>query len=92
MTHHDDASTYADVLAHWGDDGTKELFRRLLEQALQDLIDADLTAQIGAAAGSWHGSGTVEPGLDGAVSAERLLRLFDGEHPATGNQPGHRLR
>ena len=33
--------------AHFGDDGTKELFRRLLEQALQDLIDAELTAQIG---------------------------------------------
>lgn len=26
-----------------GDDGTKELFRRLLEQALQELIDAELT-------------------------------------------------
>jgi hypothetical protein len=43
MTHHDDASTYADLLARLGDDGTKELFRRLLEQALQDLVDAELT-------------------------------------------------
>lgn len=48
MTRHDDASTYADLLARLGDDGTKELFRRLLEQALQELIDAELTAQIGA--------------------------------------------
>ena len=48
MTHHDDASTFADVLAHFGDDGTKELFRGLLEQALQDLIDAEVTARIGA--------------------------------------------
>jgi len=48
MTHHDDASTFADVLAHFGDDGTKELFRRLLEAALQDLIDAEVTAKIGA--------------------------------------------
>ena len=48
MAHHDDASTYADLLARLGDDGTKELFRRLLEQALQELIDAELTAQIGA--------------------------------------------
>ena len=48
MTHHDDASTYADLLARLGDDGTKELFRRLLEQALQELIDVELTAQIGA--------------------------------------------
>jgi transposase-like protein len=48
MTHHDDASTFADVLAHFGNDGTKELFRRLLEQALQDLIDAEVTAKIGA--------------------------------------------
>ncbi len=43
-----DASTFADVLAHLGDDGTKELFRWLLEQALQDLIDAEVTAKIGA--------------------------------------------
>jgi putative transposase len=48
MTHHDDASTFTDVLAHFGDDGTKDLFRRLLEQALQDLIDAEVTAKIGA--------------------------------------------
>ena len=48
MTHHDDAVTFSDVLAHFGDDGTKELFRRLLEQALQDLIDAEVTAKIGA--------------------------------------------
>ncbi len=47
MAHPDDASTYADLLAKLGDDGTKELFRRLLEQALQDLVDAELTAQIG---------------------------------------------
>jgi hypothetical protein len=43
MAHHDDASTYADLLARLGDDGTKELFRQLLEHALQDLIDAELT-------------------------------------------------
>lgn len=48
MARPDDASTYADLLARLGDDGTKELFRRLLEQALQELIDAELTAQIGA--------------------------------------------
>jgi len=48
MTHHDDAATFADVLAHFGDDGTKDLFRRLLEQALQELIDAEATAKIGA--------------------------------------------
>jgi hypothetical protein len=49
MTHHDDASTFADVLAPFGDDGTKELFRRLLEHTLQDLIDAEVTAKIGVA-------------------------------------------
>jgi len=48
MTRQDDASTYADLLARLGDDGTKELFRRLLEESLQELIDAELTAQIGA--------------------------------------------
>lgn len=48
MTHHDDASTFADLLARLGDDGTKELFRRLLEHALQELIDTELTSRIGA--------------------------------------------
>ncbi len=48
MAHPDDASRIADLLAKLGDDGAKELFRGLLEQALQDLIDAELTAQIGA--------------------------------------------
>jgi len=48
MTHTDDASTYADLLARLGDEGSKELFRRLLEDAIQELIDAELTAQIGA--------------------------------------------
>ena len=41
-------SQFADVLARLRDDGTKHLFRRLLEQALQDLINAELAAQIGA--------------------------------------------
>jgi putative transposase len=48
MTRSNDASTYAELLARLGDDGTKELFRRLLEEALQELIDSELTAQIGA--------------------------------------------
>lgn len=48
MAHHDDASTYADLLARLGDEGSKELFRRLLEEALQELIDTELSAQIGA--------------------------------------------
>lgn len=48
MAHRDDAAIYADLVACLGDDGTKELFRRLLEQALQELIDAELTTQIGA--------------------------------------------
>jgi transposase-like protein len=48
MANHDDPSTYADLLARLGDEGTKELFRRLPEEALQDLVDDELTAQIGA--------------------------------------------
>ena len=51
MTHPDDASTFAYVLTRFGDDSTEELFGSLLEQALQDLIDAEVTAKIGA---SWH--------------------------------------
>ncbi len=48
MAHQDDASQFADLLARLGDNGARELFRRLLEQALQELIDAELTTQIGA--------------------------------------------
>jgi conjugative relaxase-like TrwC/TraI family protein len=46
----------------------------------------------GTATGRWRGSGAVELGLDGAVSVEGLVRLFDGEHPGTGEQLGRRLR
>ena len=46
----------------------------------------------GVASGRWHGSGAADLGLDGVVSAEGLVRLFDGQHPATGEQLGHRLR
>ncbi len=48
MAHQDDASQFADLLARLGDNGARELFRRLLEQALQELIDAELTTQVGA--------------------------------------------
>ncbi len=46
----------------------------------------------GTATGRWHGSGTVELGLEGNVSAEGLVRLFDGQHPETGQQLGRQLR
>lgn len=46
----------------------------------------------GAAAGTWHGNGAAEARLQGRVSAEGLVRLFDGQHPLTGEQLGHRLR
>ena len=46
----------------------------------------------GTATGHWHGSGAAEMGLEGAVSAEGLVRLFDGQHPTTGEQLGHQLR
>ena len=48
MAHPDDA-VLADVLARLGDDGAKDLFRRLLQEALQQLIDTELSAAIGAA-------------------------------------------
>ena len=47
MTHHDDARLDA-LLAQLGDGDTKDLFRLLLERGMQDLIDAELTATIGA--------------------------------------------
>ena len=46
----------------------------------------------GTATGRWWGSGAAELGLDGVVSAEGLVRLFDGEHPGTGERLGRRLR
>jgi putative transposase len=47
MAHEDDARV-AELLARLGDDDVRDLFRRLLERALQELIDAELTAAIGA--------------------------------------------
>ncbi len=46
----------------------------------------------GTATGRWRGSGASELGLEGTVSAEGLVRLFDGQHPETGEQLGRRLR
>ena len=47
MTHDDDARV-ADLVARLGEGDTRELFRRLLQQGMQTLIDAELTAAIGA--------------------------------------------
>ena len=47
MTHHDDARLDA-LLAQLSDGDTKDLFRLLLERGMQELIDAELTATIGA--------------------------------------------
>ncbi len=47
MTHDDDVRV-ADLIGRLGDGDTKGLFRRLLERGMQDLVDAELTAAIGA--------------------------------------------
>ncbi|MFC2176981.1 MobF family relaxase [Actinomycetota bacterium] len=46
----------------------------------------------GTATGIWRGNGSTELGLEGTVTAEGLVRLFDGQHPATGEQLGRSLR
>jgi hypothetical protein len=46
----------------------------------------------GTATGKWRGNGAAELGLEGTVTAEGLVRLFDGQHPATGEQLGRSLR
>lgn len=46
----------------------------------------------GTAKGRWHGSGATDLGLGGTVSTEGLVRLFDGQDPATGEQLGRRIR
>src|SRR3954454_18463761 len=48
MTHDNDAR-FADLLARLGEGDSRELFRRLLQHGMQELIDAELTAAIGAA-------------------------------------------
>ena len=52
MTHDDDARV-ADLLARLGDGDSKELFRRLLETGMQELIDAELTAAILQPSNAW---------------------------------------
>ena len=47
MTHHDDAR-FDDLVAQLGDGDSKDLFRLLLERGMQQLIDSELTATIGA--------------------------------------------
>lgn len=47
MTHHDDARL-DDLVARMADGDSKDLFRALLQQGMQDLIDTELTATIGA--------------------------------------------
>jgi putative transposase len=47
MTHDDDARL-DDLIAHLGDGDSKDLFRTLLQRGMQELIDAELTATIGA--------------------------------------------
>ena len=46
----------------------------------------------GQATGVWRGSGAVEQNLNGTVTSEGLVRMFDGQHPTTGEQLGRRLR
>ncbi|MGA9596967.1 MAG: relaxase domain-containing protein [Acidimicrobiia bacterium] len=46
----------------------------------------------GTATGQWRGNGAAELGLEGVVSVEGLVRLFDGQHPGTGEQLGRSLR
>ncbi|HEX9762551.1 MAG TPA: MobF family relaxase, partial [Acidimicrobiia bacterium] len=46
----------------------------------------------GTATGCWWGSGAAELGLEDSVSAEGLVRLFDGQHPGTGERLGRQLR
>ena len=47
MTHEDDARV-ADLVARLGDADATDLFRRLVQRGMQDLIDSELSAAIGA--------------------------------------------
>ena len=42
MTHHDDDARVADLVARLGDADATDLFRRLVQRGMQDLIDAEL--------------------------------------------------
>src|SRR3546814_20320882 len=48
MAHEDDARV-ADLVARLGDADATDLFRRLVERGMQDLIDAEPTPALGAA-------------------------------------------
>ncbi len=47
MPHHDDARL-DDLLAHLGDSDSRDLIRLLVERGMRELIDAELSATIGA--------------------------------------------
>ena len=49
MARHDDALPLSEMLAGETGDGIKDLLREVVRDALQELIEAELTATIGAA-------------------------------------------
>ncbi|HEX4868409.1 MAG TPA: hypothetical protein VFV32_12425, partial [Acidimicrobiales bacterium] len=61
----------ADLLARLGDGDSKELFRRWLEAGRQELIDAELTAAIGAAP---HDRTDARSTWSGRAGASRVSR------------------
>jgi hypothetical protein len=82
MIHHDDDVPVADLLARLGEGDARELFRRLLETALQELIDAELAGAIGArphdaplATGSSPARGRVDRGV-GVRRRQTLMSLM----------------
>lgn len=52
----------------------------------------DYYLQGGTATGHWHGQGAATEDIEGTVSTQGLVRLFDGQHPATGEQLGRTVR
>lgn len=67
MTHDDDARV-ADLIGRLGDGDTKDLFCRLLERGMQELIDAELTTAIGAERTS--GLGRASPAAPSLLDVE----------------------
>ena len=81
MTHDDDARV-AELLARLGDGDTKELFRRLLEAGMQELIDAELTAAIGAASHERTDARSITATVPGLGCCPRRPVMWSCESPS----------
>ena len=85
-------------MAGLGDEGTEELFRRLLEYALWDLIGAELTTQIGASGhersdtrSNWRNGGRTRTLFTPAGDVDRVPKVRVGSFFSALLEPRRRV-